>query len=174
MILIAVVVIVAAGLIGWRLGARNTTITTASSAGSNTVPASTGVKSLISYTLPSGWTDGVCPSTGDTIFVIPSTATAPNCNTNPAAPITIATDPQSHTDCNQLNTASDVKKHTCISLYIDGHKSLKSLTQTGSSTMLDYFINTGKGVVKLEHNYTGSATYQADFDQLVNNVKVRS
>jgi hypothetical protein len=85
-------------------------------------------------------------------------------------------DSQNTTDCAQLKPTSTqgVRKHTCISLYISGHKSLKSFTDANGTSAADYFINTGKGVVKVDYAYTSSNDYQAGFDQLATSVKVKS
>jgi hypothetical protein len=66
-------------------------------------------------------------------------------------------------------------------LYVDGHKSLKASTEYPKSssystdtTISDYYINTGKGVVKIEYTYTSSNDYQTGFDQMALGVKVKA
>jgi hypothetical protein len=103
-----------------------------------------------------------------------------NCSANPSSPIKIYVDRQYITDCQQLNSPQDVRKHVCISLYIDGHKSLKASTEYPKSstyktdtTISDYYIDTGKGVVKVEYTYTSNNDYQIGYDQLAMSLKVK-
>jgi hypothetical protein len=149
---------------------------------SSSSTSGTDVKSLVSYTLPDAWTENSCPSSSNTVYVSPN-GTSLDCSANPSAPVKVYVDPQNTTDCQQLNPANTqgIKKHVCISLYIGGHKSLKASTtySSGSSyntdtTISDYYINTGKGVVAIEYTYTSANNYQVGFDQLAMSVKVNS
>ncbi len=187
LLIIALVFIVIAGLIGWRVG-RTTNqkfATNGSNAtGSNSTPtadsSSRNVKSLVTYTLPDGWKEGTCPNNADRVYLIPG-GTSLNCDADPSAPIKLSIDQQDTKDCQQLANPQNVRKHVCISLFINGHKSLKSTTEYLSSsalgkeiTLSDYYIDTGKGVVKLEYAHTSSNDFQNSFDQIANTIKVKN
>lgn len=184
-VILTLILVVAAGLIGWKLGHTNNPSSnngagaTTSSTSTNSV-ANADVNSLISYTLPDGWAQNTCSNAADRVFIIPNGASL-NCNSNPSAPIKIYVDSQNTTDCQQLSGVQGVRKHVCISLYVDGHKSLKASTEYPKSssygtdtTISDYYINTGKGVVKIEYTYTSSNDYQTGFDQMALGVKVKA
>lgn len=182
-ILASVVLIVIASVIGWLIGRGSVPIynNNSSNPSSTTKATSTDVSSLVSYTLPNGWADNSCSVSPSIIYVNP-TSTYLDCNLNPSAPIKIYVDPQNITDCQQLMPSNNqgIKKHICISLYIDGHKSLKASTEYSSNssykidtTISDYFINTGKGVVDIEYIYTSANNFQAGFDQLATSVSVK-
>ncbi|MDB5186380.1 MAG: hypothetical protein JWL85_903 [Candidatus Saccharibacteria bacterium] len=178
-----IILLLLAGLAGWGLGRTNSHNDTKAQQTSNqTQPQQqTGtadvkeVKALITYTLPDGAKEGTCPSAASTVYVIPSGADL-NCDANPSAPIKISVDPQGATDCNQLQNVQNVKKHICSSMAIDGHKTLKSSTEQSNGETTDaYYIDTGKGVVKIEYIHQSSNNqYQSDFDRLANNIKVKS
>jgi hypothetical protein len=179
-----VILLVLAGLIGWLLGKSNKSANSATgqTQSSNNI-GGTGVKKLISYTLPEAWTENTCPSAGASVYIIPNGTTL-DCSANPSASIKAYVDSQNTTDCQQLKPASQqgIRKHVCISLYIDGHKSLKASTEYagGSSsyktdtTVSDYYINTGKGVAAIEYRYTSANDFQAGFDQLAASAKVNT
>lgn len=186
-IALLLVLVIIAGFVGWRLGSSNDstnnggTNSNTSQFSSSGNAESTDVKNSVSYTLPDEWDEGVCPVSNATIYIIPP-ATSLNCNAKLSAPIKLYVDPQNTTDCQQLKPAStqNIKKHICSSLYIDGHKSLKSLTEynAGSSyktntTISDYYINIGKGVVAIEYTYTTANDFQVGFDQLAKSIKVK-
>lgn len=185
-ILLAITLIVAAGFLGWFFGYSNKSTnnnqantTAQNQSSSNTSGIS--VKTLVSYTLPDAWSENTCSSSGNIIYIIPN-GTSLDCDANPSAPIKVYVDPQNTTDCQQLMpaTTQGIRKHVCISLYISGHKSLKASTEysSGSSyktdtTISDYYINTGKGVVAIEYTYTSANDFQAGFDQLATSTKVK-
>jgi hypothetical protein len=166
-----IVLVLAAILFGWWIGHHNSQ-KTANNYGSNTSTTnnaqSSSVKSLVSYTLPDGWQETACSSSSDTVYIESGSSTA-GCS----APVKILVDAQNTTDCQQLKPASTegVKKHTCSSLYINGKKSLKSLTDINGNSTADYFVNTGKGVVKAEYTYSSNNGLQAGFDQLAMSIK---
>lgn len=73
---------------------------------------------------------------------------------------------------------SEVKKHVCISLFINDMRSLKATTEYLSSspygretTINAYYLDTGSSVIKAEYIYTTDSKYQVGFDQLVNSIK---
>lgn len=180
--LLVITLIVAGVLVSWLVGRSNNQASTTSRSQASSNAAGTDVKSLVSYTLPDAWTENVCSSSSGTLYIIPNT-TSLDCNANPSAPIKVFVDPQNTTDCQQLKpeNVTGIKKHVCISLYISGHKSLKASTtySSGSSyktdtTISDYYINTGKGVVAIEYTYTSANDFQAGFDQLATSAKVKS
>lgn len=179
-LLIITVSLIGAGLLGWRLGRTSKTEPSAV-VGPNQPTAAAGVKPLVSYSLPAGWQEASCPAMPEAVYVIPAGAPSVNCSANTVAPVKISVDPASDTDCNQLQNNQNVKKHICISLYINGHKSLKATTEYSPSssyktdtTLNVYYLDTGKGVVKAEYAYTSDNQFQAGFDQLANSLKVKS
>lgn len=186
-IILAVVLVVAAGIVGWLIGRSNNSTnnnqtSTSTQTTSSGNAAGSDVKSLVSYTLPDGWSEGTCPTSSNTIYVNPN-STSLDCNANPSAPVKIYVDSQNTTDCQQLQPTDNkgIKKHVCISLYIDGHKSIKALTtySSGSSyntdtTMSYYYISTGKGVVAVQYTYTSANDYQIGFDQLATSTKIKN
>lgn len=185
-ILVSIILIVAAGVVGWLVGRSGNSGTSSSSSTAQTPPASnaiagTDVSSLVRYTLPDAWTENTCSASPSTVYVIPN-STSLDCSANPSAPIKIYVDSQDTTDCQQLMPTNNqgIKKHICISLYISGHKSLKASTEYSSNssyktdtTISDYFINTGKGVVAVEYTYTSANDFQVGFDQLATSINVK-
>lgn len=137
-------------------------------------------KSLVSYTLPDGWKEETCPNNADRTYIVPNGSSL-SCDSDPSAPIKISVDSGKTTDCQQLANVQNVKKHICSSLYINNHKTLKASTDylkssshATDTTVSEYYIDTGKGVVKLEYSYTSANDYQTGFDQLANSIKVKS
>ena len=185
LVVLAVTLLVAVGLAGWVLGHSNkSTNNQSGSIAQSTSGGNTNgiaVKTLVSYTLPDAWSENTCSAVVGTVYVVPNGATL-DCTANPSAPIKIYVDPGNTTDCQQLKPANvqNIRKHICISLYINGHKSLKASTEynAGSSyktdtVVSDYFVNTGKGVVAFEYIYTSVNNYQAGFDQLATSAVVK-
>ena len=180
-IVVVLVLIVAAGIAGWRIGKKARPASNGSSGSASqtaTTPSAAGSpNSLVSYTLPDGWKENTCSGVVDKTYITPAGTTL-NCNANPSAPIKIYVDAQGTKDCQQLEHIQNVRKHICSSLYINSHKSLKTLTEysaSGSSantTVSDYYIDTGKGVVAVEYTYTTNSDYQTGFDRLATSVKV--
>jgi hypothetical protein len=181
-----VTIVVAAGLAGWALGHSNTSKGNQSgSVAQSTTGGSTNgiaVKSLVSYTLPDAWSEKTCSAVVGTVYVVPNGATL-DCTANPSSPIKMFVDSGNTTDCQQLKPANtqNIKKHVCISLYINGSKSLKASTtySAGSSyrtetTISDYYINVGNDVVVVEYIYTSVNGFQLGFDQLANSVMIKN
>lgn len=176
----ALLFLVGAVFAGWALGrpdgATNTTSSppTTSSETRETPPSRKGNASeLVNYTLPDGWETHTCEGSQAT-FVIPNGSTA-SCGSNPIAPVKISVDTGNRTDCNQLQNQREVKKHTCISLFIDGKKTLKASTEYLASssynkeTIVDaYYFDSGSGVVLAEYIHSDDNKYQSSFDQLAN------
>lgn len=181
-VLLIVGLILAAGVFGWIFGhmdnPKSIQSNSSTQSSANTDSTAGSASSLVSYDLPNGWKDASCDATSSTIYIVPNGASAPDCTNNPSSAITLSVDGAGPTDCNQLQNNQDVKKHVCISLYINGHKSLKSSTEylpTSSygkdTTISTYYIDTGSGVVRVEYAYTSTNLYQAGFDQLANSVR---
>jgi hypothetical protein len=173
-----VIIVLAAVLFGWWLGHRNSQKDVSSNSTlppSSVSTSSSSVKSLVSYTLPDGWSEASCPASSNTVYIAPN-GTSANCNANPSTPVKVAVDSQNITDCQQVKPTGTqgIKKHTCVSVYIGGHKTIKSFTDANGTSTADYFINTGKGVVKVEYVYSGSNDFQNEFDQLANSVHVKT
>ncbi|MEO6761135.1 MAG: hypothetical protein ABI220_02015 [Candidatus Saccharimonadales bacterium] len=178
LVIAVLVIVVLAGGIGWQLGhsgktsAPSPAISPAITGNESSSTGSKNVNKLASYSLPDGWKQSTCQNATGEIFIDPD-GTSADCNTNPVTPIKLYIDPQNTTDCQQLNGITNVRKHTCKSLYIGGQKSLQALTEYPASasypvntTISDYYVNTGKGIVVVEYQYTASSQYQAGFDQL--------
>lgn len=176
------VLLFGAGLLGWWYGRSDSSPSPQQTANTQQTVNNTEVgevSELVTYVLPDGWKQNKCQGSG-AVFVSPNGTTA-NCNSNPVSPIKISVDPSNNKDCNQLQNVTDVKKHVCISLYINGLKSLKASTEYLASssfkqvtTINAYYIDTGKGVVKVEYMYTNDDQYQAGFDQLANSINVKN
>lgn len=187
--LIIVALILLAGLAGWLIGRsgddsnanQSNTSAPANSAApvASTNTTSGDVKSLVSYSLPGGWKEDSCPGKNDVFITPPNTSM--NCNTEVQAPIAISSDSSNATDCNQLQNVQNVSKHICISEYINGHKSLKAETVYGKDSPYKkdtainaYYIDTGKGVVKLLYIHDPSDTqYLSGFEQLAKSIQVK-
>jgi uncharacterized protein YqkB len=181
-VLAALAAIALIGYVGLRVKGSHTTSTAAKTIPTVANSASSSVGSLVTYTLPNGWTQLTCASSGsgDVQYIV-SGGTSSECDNSGVPTIKIAVDNQSITDCSQLQNVQNVSKHTCKSLFIDGHKTLQSLTQYNQSasalkdtSVASYFLNTGKGVVSIEYTYKSDATLQPNVDQLVNSIKVKN
>lgn len=188
-LIVILIFILVAGLIGWLIGnSENKNPSDNNSSNADTIPDTASVseaaknndvESIISYSLPDAWTEATCEAKTEVVYIIPNGTTL-DCNANPSSPIKIYVDPQDTTDCQQLNNIQGVRKHVCISLYIDGHKSLKASTEypqsssySANTTVSSYYIDTGKGVVRIDYTYTNSNDFQADFDQFATSIKVK-
>jgi hypothetical protein len=183
-ILLLIAAIVVVWLLWWLRKpediTNNTTNTAQTQATRDT--DSTAVKSLVSYTLPDGWSEDVCSKAPNNVYIIPDGGASLDCNAKPSSPVKIYMDSTDTTSCQQLTPASNggIKKHTCSSLSVGGHKTLKSLTEYSASntydtdtTIQDYYINTGKGVVAVEYIYTSDNAYQTGYDQLARSVRLK-
>lgn len=139
------------------------------------------VKDLVEYSLPAGWQEGACPDGSDRVYIVPAGAVL-DCKGDPKAPVNLMVDPRDTKDCQHVTAPNGVLSHVCKSLFIDGHKTIQASTEYPKSdlypkaeTVADYFVDTGKGVVKIEYTYgaKGTNSYQIGFDQLALSVKVR-
>lgn len=177
--------LIAAIIFGWAIGryqnSRKTPTDnqTVNQSASNTSD-SANIKSIVKYHLPDGWKESSCQSAPGAIFVIPSGAGEVDCSSSPSSPIKMSIDPANNTDCNQLQNVQNVSKHICISEYINGKKSLRAETHYNSQsayrkdiTILAYYINTGKGVAKIEYSYTSHNAYQVGWEELAKSVSVK-
>jgi hypothetical protein len=180
LLFVVVVIVIIAGLVGWFMGRSNkSTNQTGTTAQNQPSKSSASARSLVSYTLPDGWSENSC--SGATLYIIPN-GSALDCSANPSAPVKLFLDAGNTTDCDQLKPADNtgIRKHVCISLYIDGHKTLKASTEFAKSasyktdtTIADYYMNTGKGVVALEYTYTSTNNFQVGFDQFAKSLVVK-
>jgi hypothetical protein len=178
---IIVVVLVAGVGVGWAIrGSKNTANTTAAkqatppqastTQGVGNQAGQSELKSLVSYKVPDGWQEASCDGDKDTVYVLPHGVSL-DCSATPAAPISLALDPQGPTDCSQISEQPGVRRHVCKSTNIDGHKSLQaSTTQADGKTTSDYYVGSDKGMVRVEYRYSGEAQYQTEFDQIANSV----
>ncbi len=185
--LVVVALVLAAGLFGWWVGRPKDSPTnqqpnTQSADTPQTTDSNSSVDSLVSYTLPDGWEVFSCPAAPNAVFVVPAGADSVDCNANPSSQVKISIDPSNSKDCNQLQNVQNVSKHICISEFINGHKSLKAETvyNKDSSYKKDtainaYYIDTGKGVVKVEYIHDPSSNeYQTGLEQLAKSMQVKS
>jgi hypothetical protein len=181
-LLLVIVLILAAVFAGWMLGRNGESEKTAQTdqpeQSVSETDDSEGLDSKISYQLPDGWKQQSCEGS-EAVFIAPN-GTSVNCEDNPASAVKLSVDSANTDDCNQLQNVSDVKKHTCISLYINDQKSLKASTEYLESspynqaiTVESYYIDTGDGVIKAEYSYTSGNEHQRGFDQLVNSIKAQ-
>lgn len=183
--LVVVLLIVLAGVFGWWVGhdsnsdidtsTPNTQTTGADTNSTNESSSVAEINSLVTYSLPAGWKEYSCPDSNGYIFVGPAGA-----NCGPINLVRISVDTANNTDCNQLQNVENVSKHICISEFINGKKTLKSETiynakssYSANTTVKAYYINTGKGVVKLEYLYNGDNGYQSGFEQLAKSVQTK-
>jgi hypothetical protein len=185
-----VILVIAGAIILWLILGRNNnkpaTVPSTKNTPHQVNPQSTNTQldSLITYKLPQGWTDADCVGKSETILII-ANGQHPFCSSDAQNwPIKLTLDTQNTTDCHQITVDnSKVTKHICSSLFINGAKTIKSSTTYndkspyGHATKVsDYYIKTGKGVVKLEYvdNQTvNTDDYQAGFDQLAASVKTK-
>ncbi len=172
---LGILVVIAVILIAWLVGHRhikNSQTAAKNQSSSSAASNASNPKDIVGYTIPNGWSEVDCQRVN---YVVPSTQALPNCSANPDAPFIISLDNQNTTDCNQLANVSNVKKHTCKSTFIDGHKTLvASTTYQDGKTIEDYYINTGKGVVNVQYSYDTTNKYQTEYDQLANGITVKS
>lgn len=189
--LLVIVLVLAAGLLGWRLGSSkdapvsNQVDTTRQPVGTaesaNSAAPGPEIKSLVSYTLPDGWKEASCPAAAGAAYIIPNGADDVDCAANPSSPVKIAIDPANSKDCNQLQSVQNVSKHVCVSEFINGKKSLKAETiynkdssYKKETTINAYYIDTGKSVVKAEYIHDpANNEYQAGFEQLARSVQIK-
>ncbi len=181
-IVILIVLVVVAGLFGWLLGRKksSTSVVSSSSASNLSTQSVSDVNALVSFSIPDAWKIAKRSNTPYKQYIVPVN-TSLNCSQDPSAPVKIYVDSSGATDCQQLENVQNVKKHTCISLFINGHKSLKSLTEYPKSnsystdtTISDYLINTGKGVIRVEYTYSSDNNdYQMGFDQIASSIRVK-
>ncbi|MBA3758445.1 hypothetical protein H0X10_02325 [Candidatus Saccharibacteria bacterium] len=188
--LLIAALILAALFLGWLLGrssnsdnaSNNNQPQPTSSQQASTTPSTSGedVKSLVTFKLPDGWTEASCPNAAGSVFIIPAGAGGVDCDANPSAPVKVSVDTSNSDDCNDLQNVQNVSKHICSSLFINDKKTLKAETvynQDSSykkaTTVQAYYINTGKGIIKVEYVYEGSNEYQTGFDELAKSIAVK-
>src|SRR5579872_4824867 len=92
---VGVVIFIAAIALGFWLVTRPNKPTTSSTNTSTSSSSSSAadVNSLVSYTLPDGWSQNTCPAIAGTKYVIPNGTTL-NCSANPSSPVKIFVDSQ--------------------------------------------------------------------------------
>lgn len=181
-----VLAVVIALIAGWMIGRDDKQVDNKQSGASNTdtevadQQTSAGrVTDLVEFDVPGGWKQAECEGAEDVIYFIPSSET-PDCSSVPAWSITLAVDPQSRKDCNQLQNVQNVSKHICKSIFIDNHKTLQAQTVYNQDssvlpnrTVDAYYIDTGKGVVVARYIHDGSADHGTTFNDLVMGLRVR-
>ncbi len=137
-----------------------------------------GVKDMVSYTIPSELVEAKCASNDALYFAAKNEK--PDCSASPDSAITLSIDDQNINDCNQLQNRSEVKKHICISLFINDQRSLQATTEYLESssfgkeiTSQEYYIDTGSGIVKAQYLYTGGGDSLQSFENLINSIKAK-
>ncbi len=177
-IILIVLLILAAGIIGWLWGNKDDSVNTQPESINSPESTSADIKALIKYDLPDGWREARCEAKPTAVYVIPAGADGLDCDVNPSAPIKISADSGNTRDCNELQNNNNVKKHVCISLYINNHRSLKASTEYlatssyGNATTINaYYIDIGSNVIRVEYVFHSDNQYEADFDQLANSIK---
>jgi hypothetical protein len=177
--LIVLIILTAGGIIGWlaRGGGKPdqpkaVTPQASQTQGVGNQADKSSLKSLVGYTLPDGWQEASCDGR-DAVYVLPHEVSL-NCSADPSAPISLSSSPQSATDCSQLDSQPNVRQHVCKSLNIDGRKTLQaSTTAADGNTVADYYMDTGKGVVRVEYRYSGTGTYLEQYDQIAKSLVVK-
>lgn len=156
------------------------TDTTSDVTKSNTSDTDTSVESLVSYTLPDGWEKAVCPSTTGSVYLQPNEAPKIDCGNTPELRIKLSVIGQNVTECSQIQDVQEVKKHVCISLYINDLRSLRALTEYLPSsefgrdtTIQTYYIDSGSGIIKAEYLHAGNNQYQSGFDELTGSIRAK-
>ena len=143
--------------------------------------ATDDVRALIDFTTPANWQTATCPDNGMRLYLV-SSGSAIDCAVDPPAPFSMLVDPRVTTNCQQVTAPNGVLGHTCKSVMIDNHPALQVVTEYPKSDMYPkaetdsyYFVDTGNGVVQLGYVYgaKGTNTYQSQFDQLAQSIKVK-
>jgi len=150
-----------------------------------TSPVKSTVESLVSYQLPDGWTKVECGGENDVVLIVPAQRVKPDCATlSDSWPMTLMKDPMKTTDCNQIKVNNQqITNHVCSSQNVNGQKMLVSSTTYNDKSLYgkdtkvsDYYLDTKKGVIKLEYADDQTSTeddYQAQFDQIANSMQVK-
>jgi hypothetical protein len=184
--LVVVIIIIAAFLAFLGTQKDNKKVSTSNkpvtpSENNSTIPK---IDSLMSYTLPTDWTKQNCGGSTEVVLIVPAGKVSPNCVALASSwPMKIVMDTLNTTDCNQIKVNNQqVTNHVCSSQPINGSKIFVSGTTFNNKSLYgrdtrvsDYFVNTPKGVVKLEYADDLSSPeddYQAQFDQIANSIKV--
>jgi len=179
--IVSVVVLVGGLTILWGAFQRADAPGNDAASNSKQQPITDDVRSLVGYTLPAGWQEGSCAGDSTKVYLSPP-GTAVNCDADPRAPFVVLVDPRNTTDCQHVTAPNGVLGHTCKTVYVDGRRAVQTVTEYPKSELYAkaetdsyYFIDTGKGVVQVEYIYgaKGSNSYQAEFDQLAQSVKVK-
>jgi hypothetical protein len=141
-------------------------------------PDVTKVKSLVSYTVPAGWVEVDCGN-GNLVYLLPSEQSQQGCalSSNPEWLISMSVKDQ-YTDCNQIKPTQPHKRHVCRSVFIDGHKTLQTSTEylenvnEAAKTVTNYYVNTGKSVVRAQYVYHNDGSHLPAFEETANSIKV--
>lgn len=178
-LLIILAIIILAAI--WAHGHHRRTATNPT-AGSSQVKNTDDPRSYVSWQVPSGLVQARCPGVNGGVTYLLRGGTDTACAAAGPNPILIQMDLQDTTDCNQVKPGAGIIKHTCLSIFIDGHKTLKSQTDYDSSsgygtdtTQQDYYFNTGKtkAVVLVRYIYSGANSYQSQFDALAQSLRTK-
>jgi hypothetical protein len=192
LIIVVLVLALVAGVVGWQMGQSNSDGNSTGESSQNQSQSSensaaatvdSGVKNLVEYRVPQGWSEKVCPDAEDSVYLVPPNGSH-DCSDNQTAPISVSIDNQNRTDCNQLQNVQNVSKHICQTVFIDDHKTLKAETVYNNDSnykeetrFAAYYVDTGRGVVKFEYidrKNSSDDDFQQEFDSLISSVGVNS
>lgn len=141
-----------------------------------------GLNKLVNYELPSGWGEVACSESGNEYLIVPEDNNNKDCANTNAPQIRISVDPNSYRDCNEIVNTEPVTKHTCISLFINGKKTLQTLTSYGKdssfkedTTFKRFYFDSGPEVIEFEYKYNGTDNQlESEFDELAKSAKTKN
>lgn len=129
--------------------------------------------SLVSYTLPEGWTEVICGEKEDIILFMPPGTAKPGCSGTPNASVKMSIDPHSTLRCD-VHESSDntVTQRTCEQTQINNKPALKLILERQNSKDTAYFTEAGSYVVKIEHTdrFGGAGNVEEGFNLLAKSV----
>jgi hypothetical protein len=128
----------------------------------------------VSYSVPEELEAHDCAN-GMSVYLTPKGAPF-DCSTAATAPIRMTLNSSGPTDCSQLQPAQSVTKHTCSSLFIDGRKTLKVVTeysQAATPNVAAYHIDAKPGVASIEYRYKADQIYLRQFEDLARSVTIK-
>ncbi len=142
------------------------------------------VDTVAKYDLPDGWREETCAETPAVIYLLPATETLA-CDKRPVAPVSIALDPAKTRGCYSLSGKTDVRKHTCRTVSINGQQSLQASTEylasapadTAGTTVNEFYVpvgSTDSSIIRATYTFKGTPNYQQQFETIVQSIRSRS
>ena len=185
-VILSILLFLAIGIgIGYRLNNdTNEDINPNQSNSENTeAKASNGISKVndyVAYQVPGGWEQKICDRDTDSVYFATSNFRQVDCSSAPESQIKLSLSSENYTECNQIPEKQDVKKHICISKYINDLRSLHAETEYlpsssfGKETsMKTYYIDSGQGMIKAEYIYSANGSDQTGFESLVDSIKAK-